>query len=71
MSSNKEIINLASIERKLNPAVIENNHFGFLTDEDIEAANMFSKCKRVHIKGCSIMFLKFAGELVAFVEPKE
>ena len=65
-------LQVAEIERKDNPSVLDNCDFSFFADAKVgKSKNIFRKCSRVHITNCEIMFIQTDTGLVAFVEAKD
>lgn len=64
-------LQIAEVERKDNPSVMEDCDFFFFTKNVSTDSNIFSGCKRVHVTGCDLTFLETSDGVVAFVEAKE
>lgn len=64
-------LQIAEIERKNNPSMMDQCDFFFFASHESKDPNIFSKCKRVHVTGCDIMFMKTPDGVVAFVEAKD
>ncbi len=73
MTNLSKALRIAEIERKDNPAVIENTEFEVFTDgrEIVDGNNIFTKCTKVHVRNCVVTYLLVEDELVAFVEAKD
>ncbi len=64
-------LQVAEIERKDNPSVLDNCDFFFFDAKIGKCKNIFRKCSRVHVTNCEIMFIQTDTGLVAFVEAKD
>lgn len=63
-------LQIAEIERGGNPSMMDQCEFFFFAAHGSKDSNIFSKCKRVHVTGCNIMFVDTPEGTVAFVEAK-